>query len=553
MRVRLLDKLKPNNYTESCMVNVADRWRERNVWYPGEVCMIRSERSNHCTRKRGSAEHTEVSRGHSKPKGRRTESIGVLSITEKGGNDQMNAENIENNGCSQRDSAEHEGYAKAHRSFNSIWKERNSAQPELLEKILYKDNLNRAFKRVKANKGAPGVDGITVDEIGAYLKENQQTIIAKIYKGKYTPDAVRRVEIPKPDGGIRKLGIPTVKDRIFQQAITQQLMPIYEPLFSDNSYGYRPGRSAKDAIQRIKEYAEQGYTHAVALDLSKYFDTLNHEKLLNLLRRKVKDERVIQWIKRYLKSGVMENGVVMETEEGSPQGGNISPLLANIYLNEFDQEYEKRGVKFVRYADDIVLLSKSDRAAKRLLETSTRYLEETLKLEVNQEKSRVVSVFAIRNFKYLGFTLGKNGKGIYIRVHGKSWKKMKSKLKDLSSRKSCQSIKPCLEKIKVYMRGWLNYYGIADMKKRIEELNSWLCHRIRMCIWKQWKKIRTKQRNLIKLGIPEYYARMAANSRKAYWFTSNTTTVKRALTNKRLINSGFYDLATAYQSVHVNY
>ena len=465
----------------------------------------------------------------------------------------MSAENMDNNGCSQRDSAEHEGYAKAHRSFNSIWKERNSAQPELLEKILYKDNLNRAFKRVKANKGAPGIDGKTVNEIGAYLKENQQSIIAKIYKGKYTADAVRRVEIPKPDGGIRKLGIPTVKDRIFQQAIIQQLMPIYEPLFSDNSYGYRPGRCAKDAIKKIKEYAEQGYTHAVALDLSKYFDTLNHEKLLNLLRRNIKDERVIQWIKRYLKSGVMENGVVMETEEGSPQGGNISPLLANIYLNEFDQEYEKRGVKFVRYADDIVLLAKSDRAAKRLLGTSTKYLEGTLKLKVNQEKSRVVSVFAIRNFKYLGFTLGKNGKGIYIRVHGKSWKKMKSKLKELSSRRSCQSIRPSLQTIKVYMRGWLNYYGVTDMKNKMEELNSWLYHRIRMCIWKQWKKPKTKLRNLKKLGIPEYFAQMAANSRKAYWFTSNTTTVKRALSKERLISSGFYDLATAYQSVHVNY
>lgn len=227
-------------------------------------------------------------------------------------------------------------------------------------------------------------------------------------------------------------------------------------------------------MKKIKEYAERGYTHAVALDLSKYFDTLNHEKLLNLLRRDIKDERVIQWIKRYLKSGVMENGVVMETEEGSPQGGNISPLLANIYLNEFDQEYEKRGVKFVRYADDIVLLAKSDRAAKRLLETSTKYLEGTLKLKVNQEKSRVVSVFAIRNFKYLGFALGRNRNGIYVRVHPKSWKKFKSRLKELSSRKSVQSIKPSLEKIKVYARGWLNYYGIASMKNNIEDINGWL-------------------------------------------------------------------------------
>ena len=455
--------------------------------------------------------------------------------------------------CPQRDSAEREGYVRAHRSFRRIWKERDSAQPELLEEILERDNLNRAFKRVKANKGAPGIDGITVEGIGAYLRENQKELTERIRKGKYPPDPVRRVEIPKPDGGIRKLGIPTVKDRIFQQAITQCLIPVYEPLFSESSYGYRPGRSAKEAIQKVKEYAEQGYTHAVALDLSKYFDTLNHEILLNILRRNVRDERVIQWIKRYLKSGVMENGVVMETEEGSPQGGNISPLLANVYLNEFDQEYEKRRVAFVRYADDIVLLAKSERAAKRLQESSTKYLEETLKLKVNQKKSRVVSVFAIRNFKFLGFTLGKNGKGVYVRVHGKSWKKMKSKLKELSSRRTCQSIRPSLKKIERYMRGWLNYYGIADMKNKIEDLNSWLYHRIRMCIWKQWKLPKTKKRNLMKLGIPEYFAYQAANSRRKYWYVSGMGAVNRTLTKERLINSGFYDLAIAYQSVHVNY
>ena len=310
----------------------------------------------------------------------------------------MDAENIGYDGCSQRDSAEHKGYVRAHRSFNRIWKERDSAQPDLLGKILEKDNLNRAFKRVKANKGAPGVDGMNVDETLVWLKENNHELVDRIRRGKYTPKPVRRVEIPKPDGGIRKLGIPTVIDRTIQQAMAQQMMPIYEPLFADGSYGYRPGRSAKDAIRKVKEYAEQGYTQAVSLDLSKYFDTLNHIILVNLLRREIKDERVIQMVKRYLKSGVMENGVVIDTEEGSPQGGNLSPLLANIYLNEFDQEYLRRGVPCIRYADDIVLLAKSERAAKRLLETSTKYLEETLKLKVNQEKSRVVSAFAIRNF-----------------------------------------------------------------------------------------------------------------------------------------------------------
>ena len=463
----------------------------------------------------------------------------------------MGAENKEES-CLQRDSAEHKGYVRAHRSFNRIWKERDSAEPDLLEKILDKDNLNRAFKRVKANKGAPGVDGMTIDETFTYLREHNHEIVDRIKAGHYTPKPVRRVEIPKPDGGVRKLGIPTVIDRTIQQAMAQQMIPIYEPLFSENSFGYRPGKSAKDAIRKVKEYAEQGYTHAVGLDLSKYFDTLNHTILLNLLRRDIKDERVIQMVKRYLKSGVMENGVVVETGEGSPQGGNLSPLLANIYLNEFDQEYKKRGVPCIRYADDIVLLAKSERAAKRLLETSTKYLEGALKLKVNQEKSRVVSVFAIRNFKFLGFALGRNGAGIYVRVHPKSWEKFKSTLRELSSRRRCQRIRPSLERIKVYARGWLNYYGIASMKNNLDDLNGWLYHRIRMCIWKQWKLPRTKERNLIKLGIPEYFAHMAANSRKGYWRTSNTTTVKRALTKERLIRSGYYDLAIAYQSMHVN-
>ena len=461
---------------------------------------------------------------------------------------------VENNdSCLQRDSAERKGYVRAHRSFNRIWKERDSAEPDILGKILDKDNLNRAYKRVKANKGAPGVDGMTIEAALPWLKENHKELVEKIRKGKYTPSPVRRVEIPKPDGGIRKLGIPTVTDRIIQQAMAQQLLPIYEPLFSEDSFGYRPGRSAKDAILRIKEYAEQGYTRAVVLDLSKYFDTLNHIVLLNLLRQQIKDERVIQMVKRYLKSGVMENGVVMETEEGSPQGGNLSPLLANVYLNEFDWEFQRRGVPCIRYADDIVLLAKSERAAERLLESSIKYLEGKLQLKVNREKSRTVSVFAIRNFKYLGFCFGKNGKGIYIRVHAKSWKKAKDKLRMLTSRSKCGSIVKTMGKIKVFMRGWLNYYSIADMKNNIEDLNGWLYRRIRMCIWKQWKLPRTRMRKLLSLGLPEWVAREGAYSRKAYWRMARSGVVNRALTKERLINWGFYDLSTAYQSMHVNY
>ena len=330
----------------------------------------------------------------------------------------MGVENEES--CLQGDSAERKGYVRAHRSFNRIWKERDSAEPDILSRILDKDNLNRAYKRVKANKGAPGIDGMTIEAALPWLREHNHELVERIRRGKYTPSPVRRVEIPKPDRGSRKLGIPTVVDRIIQQTMMQQLTPIYEPLFYENSYGYRPGRSAKDAIRKIKEYAKQGYTRAVVLDLSKYFDTLNHTILLDLLRKEIKDERVIQMIKRYLKSGVMENGVVTEREEGSPQGGNISLLLANVYLNEFEWEFQRRGVPCIRYADDIVLLARSQRAAERLLESSTKYLEETLKLKVNREKSRTVGVFAIRNFKFLGFCFWKKGKGIYIRIPYKS-------------------------------------------------------------------------------------------------------------------------------------
>ena len=518
---------------------------------PREVCAESSERSNH---------YREVMLNVQKSAEvivavfyfqRRTELIGVFGTTGNGGMSRMGTENRES--CSQRDSAERKGDVRAHRSFNRIWKERDSAEPDILGKILDKDNLNRAYKRVKVNKGAPGADGMTIEAALPWLKEHNRELTERIRRGKYTPFPVRRMEIPKPDGGMRKLGIPTVIDRIIQQAMLQQLMPIYEPVFLDDSFGYRPGRGAKDAVFRIKEYMEQGYTRTVVLDLSKYFDTLNHTILLNLLRKQVKDERVIQMVKRYLKSGVMENGVVTETEEGSPQGGNLSPLLANIYLNEFDWEFHRRGVPCIRYADDIVLLAKSERAAERLLESSTKYLEGTLKLRVNREKSRTVSVFAIRNFKFLGFCFGKNGKGIYIRVHGKSWKKAKDKLRRLTSRSRCGSIVQTMEKIKVYMRGWLNYYGIADMKRNIESLNGWLYRRIRMCIWKQWKQPRTRMRKLTGLGVDSHYAATIAYDRKGYWFNAGNKAVNWALSKERLINWGFYDLTTAYQSLHVNY
>ncbi len=458
------------------------------------------------------------------------------------------AEYTGNGGCPQRDSTECKEYAGAQSADRPEAGETEGRKPELLERILDRDNLNRAYKRVKANKGAPGVDGMTVEEALPWLKAHGKELTDSILNGKYKPDPVRRKEIPKPDGGVRKLGIPSVKDRVIQQAIAQMLMPIYEPIFAEGSYGYRPGRSAQDAIFKIRGYYDEGYEWAVLLDLSKYFDTLNHELLLNLLRRETDDERVIQLIKRFLKSGVMDNGVVTATEEGSPQGGPLSPLLANVYLNEFDHEYEKRGVPVIRYADDIVLLCKSERAAGRLLESSIRYLEGKLKLKVNREKSHIAKVNANKKFKFLGFAFGKGKDGIFIRVHQKLLTKAKDKLRELTKRNRGINVRQVMAEVKRYMQGWLNYYGIAEMKKTLKEWDGWLRRRLRAYIWKQWKKPITKYRNLLKLGIPKKYAEWTARSRRKYWFVAGSTSVMRAISNERLVRAGYFDLSEAYES-----
>lgn len=460
----------------------------------------------------------------------------------------MKTEYTENDGFLQRDSVEHKEYAEVYSTNGREVDEKDGA--DLLEKVLSRDNLNRAYRRVKANKGASGVDGMTVNEAGSCLKEHKGELLEKIRNGRYKPSPVRRVEIPKDNGGVRKLGIPTEIDRIIQQAIAQVLTPIYEPKFSDGSYGYRPNRSAKDAIAKARDYADKGYQYAVCLDLSKYFDTLSHELLMNMLRQDIHDKRLIDLIKKYLKSGVMENGVRHKTEEGSPQGGNLSPLLANIYLDKFDKEFEGRGVKVIRYADDIVLLAKSKRASERLLETSTRYLEKKLKLKVNTEKSCAVSVYSIRNFKFLGFAMGRNRKGAYIRVHPKSRKKAKDKLRRLTSRSQGRKLDYVLHNIKVYMQGWLNYYGIAEMKSTMEDWNGWLRRRIRMYIWKQWKKPKTRVENLKKLGMPEWQAYRNGNTRKGYWAVAGSGILNNTITNERLARRGYYDISKAYKSMH---
>ncbi len=461
----------------------------------------------------------------------------------------VNAEYHKEVGCPQRDSAEHEEYVGAQSAGSQEVKEQGGA--DLLDRILSRGNLNRAYKRVRANKGAPGIDGMTVEEALPWLREHREELLETIRQGKYKPQPVRRKEIPKPDGGVRKLGIPTVVDRIIQQAIAQQLTPIYEPLFWDGSFGYRPGRSAQDAIRKVKEYAEKGYTQAVLVDLSKYFDTLNHELLMNLLRKNVHDKRVIELIKRYLKAGVMENGLLVKTEEGSPQGGPLSPLLANIYLNEYDWEMARRGVPVIRYADDIVVLAKSARAAQRLLESTQRYLEGKLKLRMNVEKSKVVSVYSIRNFKFLGFALGKGRDGVYIRAHAKSLKKAKAKLKELTSRSQGRNVRAVMQKVKVYIRGWLGYFGIASMKTTMQNWDKWLRRRFRCYIWKQWKKPRTRTKSLIKLGVPKERAWIAARTRKAYWRCAAMPIVQEGLSKEVLARAGYYSIQARYEQTHL--
>jgi len=417
----------------------------------------------------------------------------------------------------------------------------------LLEKILDRDNMNKAYKKVKANKGKPGVDGMTVDELLPYLKENGDRIRQAIMEGTYSPKPVRRVEIPKPDGGVRLLGIPTVLDRVIQQAIAQVLTPIYEKEFSDNSYGFRPGRDAHQAVRKCKEYIDAGYNWTVDIDLAKYFDTVNHDKLMRLLSGKIKDGRVLSLIRKYLKSGVMINGVVIDTEEGTPQGGNLSPLLSNIMLNELDKELTKRGLKFCRYADDCNIYVKSRKAAERVMASITRFLEKELKLKVNKEKSAVDRPWKL---KFLGFSFYRRKGETRIRVHPKSVKKLKAKLKAATGRSNAMGEEKRIEKLKQIITGWVNYFGIADMGNLAKELDEWLRRRIRMCYWKRWKKIKTRHDNLVRLGIDNHKAWEYANTRKGYWRISNSPILTTALTNEWLKKQGFPTITERYLQVH---
>lgn len=416
----------------------------------------------------------------------------------------------------------------------------------MLEKIVSRDNLNEAFKRVKANKGSHGVDGMGVDGLLQYLKDNGETIKQQILSGKYRPNPVRRVEIPKENGKKRNLGIPTVVDRVIQQAIAQVLTPIYEKQFSDNSYGFRPKRSAHHAIQQSRQYIQEGYRYVVDMDLEKYFDTVNQSKLIEVLSRTIKDGRVISLIHQYLRAGVVVRHKFEDTEIGVPQGGNLSPILSNIMLNELDKEMEKRGHKFACYADDLLVFCKSRRSAERTLRNILPFIEKKLFLKVNKEKTVVDEATRV---KFLGFSFYTNKGETRIRIHPKSVAKMKTKVKEHTERSNGIGNEERAKKLRRYIMGWINYFKLADMKRLLQTIDEWMRRRIRMVYWKQWKRIKTKFEKLTSLGIPENKAWEYANTRKSYWRTSNSPILSRSLGNNTVKNLGFLFFTDYYRQV----
>jgi RNA-directed DNA polymerase len=417
----------------------------------------------------------------------------------------------------------------------------------LLEEILTPKNLNLAYKRVKGNGGSHGVDGMTVEELLPYLKQHGKEIRQSIFEGKYKPQGVRRVEIPKPDGGTRQLGIPSVVDRVIQQAIAQELENIFEPEFSLSSYGFRRGKSAHQAIEAARKYIEEGCRWTVDLDLEKFFDRVNHDKLMSLVARKVKDKRVLKLIRQYLESGIMNNGIKVKNEEGTPQGGPMSPLLANIMLDELDRELERRGHKYCRYADDCNIYVRSRKAGERVMESITRYIEGKLKLKVNRNKS---AVDRVSRRKFLGFSFYiMKGKARNF-IHAKCIERFKEKVRALTGRSNGKSMEWRKERLNRLICGWFNYFKLADMRRHCSDLDGWIRRRIRMCYWKQWKRIKTKHDNLVKLGQDNRKAWEYANIRKGYWNVSGCPALTLTLTNEYFDKMGFTSLTKQLSLSH---
>lgn len=423
----------------------------------------------------------------------------------------------------------------------------NFTTERLMEYIFSPGNLNKAYLQVKRNAGACGVDKMEIADLLPYLRNHKDELIKSLMQGTYRPNPVRRVEIPKDNGKKRSLGIPSVVDRVIQQAISQGLVFIYDLTFSTSSFGFRPKRSCHQALRKVQEHITAGYKYAVDLDLEKFFDTVNHSKLIEVLSRTIQDNRLLSLIHKYLNAGVVISNKFEETSLGVPQGGPLSPLLSNIMLNELDKELERRGHRFVRYADDCMILCKSKRASNRTKASIIRFIENKLFLKVNKEKTEVGY---IQGLKFLGYSFYVMKGVCKLSLHSKSKAKLKSTLKDLTSRSKGFGYERCKSKLKEYVQGWIGYYKLADMKGFLQSVDEWLRRRLRMCIWKCWKKTKTKFTNLKKCKIDKYQAWQWANTRKGYWRTSKSPILSRALDKNMLQLAGYPFLSDYYSKIY---
>jgi RNA-directed DNA polymerase len=414
-----------------------------------------------------------------------------------------------------------------------------SASPAdaLMELVAAPENLDRAWRQVKRNRGAPGPDGMTIAQFEGWARANWPAVRRQLLDGTYRPAPVRRKSIPKDGGGERLLGIPNVLDRLIQQAISQVLTPIFDPGFSESSFGFRPNRSAHGAAKRVQQIIQQGHAHCVDVDLSKFFDRVQHDVLMRCVSRKVHDRRVLRLIGRYLRAGVMVEGVLQPTDEGAPQGGPLSPLLSNILLDDLDKELERRGLQFVRYADDFVIFVRSARSARRVFSSVQRFLTQHLKLAINEQKS---SVRLASDCEYLGFAFV--GRRVTIKVAPKKLKAFKRRVRQITGRSRGISMRRRLTDLNRYLRGWIGYFGLARQFDDFANLDGWIRRRIRMCYWKQWRRPRTKVRNLVRLGVSLDLAIKHAISRKSYWRMSCTPAMRYAMPNKWLAQQGLLSL-----------
>ncbi len=448
-------------------------------------------------------------------------------------------------------SVENERHGNGQSDLKMIEKDNtNTNEPteRMLEKILSRDNMNQAYLKVKRNNGAGGVDNMEIEELLEHLKTHREEILASLLKGSYKPQPVKHVEIPKEKGKTRKLGIPTLTDRVIQQATLQILSPIYEKQFSESSYGFRPNRGCHEALKRCQEYANQGYWYVIDMDLEKFFDKVNQSMLIEILSRTIKDNRVISLIHKFLNAGIMDRGIFIKSEVGVPQGGPISPLLANIMLNELDQNLDKWGYRYVRYADDIMIFTKSKRAGQRQYQRVNKFIEGKLKLKINKDKTTITTLDKV---KHLGYAFYRIKDKWRFKVHPTSIRKLKDKLRVVTSRSNGMSIEGRKEKLNQIIRGWVQYFKLADMKAIMKSIDEWLRRRIRMITWKRWKKVKTKFENLQKLGVAKQKAWEWANTRKSYWHIANSWILTTTLTNARFEKQGYLSFIKYYLEVRV--